>query len=261
MIATIRSCRTPAGGSRRWRASRASIGVAVLALRTGRYDLRGTSRRPVRRLEQARHAGGFYRGSPVRCADGPTSSSSTRAGPIRCSCSRQAADEDPGRPVEGTRRHHPGHGVLRPPVRRPDLHRHARAFPMRLAKVRIVGHGIDTRPSAAARGTQGDLIAVGRIAPTKRIEEMIAAVEPANRTYGTRTGSTSTARRCRAMRNTRPGRHADRPARSAGPGHPPRPGAHEHLPRLFNGHRAFLNFADHAPSTSLRSRPWRAGSR
>jgi glycosyltransferase involved in cell wall biosynthesis len=60
------------------------------------------------------------------------------------------------------------------------------AFPMDLAKVRVVGQGIDTeRFRIEERALLGDLIAVGRIAPTKRIDQMVRAVVHANRSYGT----------------------------------------------------------------------------
>jgi glycosyltransferase involved in cell wall biosynthesis len=60
------------------------------------------------------------------------------------------------------------------------------AFPMDLEKVRVVGQGIDTeRFRIEERSLLGDLIAVGRIAPTKRIDQMVRAVVHANRSYGT----------------------------------------------------------------------------
>jgi len=60
------------------------------------------------------------------------------------------------------------------------------AFPMDLAKIRVVGQGIDTeRFRLEERPLLGDLIAVGRIAPTKRVDQMVRAVVIANRSYGT----------------------------------------------------------------------------
>jgi glycosyltransferase involved in cell wall biosynthesis len=60
------------------------------------------------------------------------------------------------------------------------------AFPMDLAKVRVVGQGIDTeRFRIEERPLLGDLIAVGRITPIKGIAEMVRAVAHANRSYGT----------------------------------------------------------------------------
>jgi glycosyltransferase involved in cell wall biosynthesis len=60
------------------------------------------------------------------------------------------------------------------------------AFPMDLAKIRVVGQGIDTeRFRLQDRPLLGDLVAVGRIAPTKRIDQMVRAVVHANRSYGT----------------------------------------------------------------------------
>ena len=121
------------------------------------------------------------------------------------------------------------------------------SFPMRLAKVRIVGHGIDTQAfSSRAEEPLGDLIAVGRIAPLKRIEEMVSAVEHANRTYGT-------AYRLDIYGPTLPGDEAyaarvhaliDRlGARERVALHGPV--LHADLPRLFCAHRAALNFSNH----------------
>ena len=60
------------------------------------------------------------------------------------------------------------------------------SFPLDLPKVRAVGHGVDTelfRPRQVP--IIGDLISVSRIAPRKRIAEMITAVVGANRKFGT----------------------------------------------------------------------------
>jgi glycosyltransferase involved in cell wall biosynthesis len=60
------------------------------------------------------------------------------------------------------------------------------SFPMDLPSLRVVGHGIDTNFFRNARRPPlGDLIATGRIAPVKQIEQMVRAVVNANRTYGT----------------------------------------------------------------------------
>jgi glycosyltransferase involved in cell wall biosynthesis len=118
------------------------------------------------------------------------------------------------------------------------------SFPMSIPKVRVVGHGIDTHAfRSEPRARLGDLIAVGRIAPTKRIEQMVRAVAHANRTYGT-------GYRLNVYGPTLPG---DEPyaagietlidrldARAWVTLHGPVP--HEHLPDLLNGHRACLNF-------------------
>jgi glycosyltransferase involved in cell wall biosynthesis len=59
------------------------------------------------------------------------------------------------------------------------------AFPMDLPKIRVVGQGIDTaRFRLEERPLLGDLIAVGRIAPTKRVDQMVRAVVLANQSYG-----------------------------------------------------------------------------
>jgi glycosyltransferase involved in cell wall biosynthesis len=50
----------------------------------------------------------------------------------------------------------------------------------------VVGQGIDTeRFRLEERPLLGDLIAVGRISPTKRVDQMVRAVVLANRSYGT----------------------------------------------------------------------------
>jgi glycosyltransferase involved in cell wall biosynthesis len=119
------------------------------------------------------------------------------------------------------------------------------SFPMAISKVRVVGHGIDTQAFRTAAGAPvGDLIAACRIAPSKRVEEMVRAVEHANRTYGT-------AYRLNLYGPTLPGDEAyatgiealiDRlGARDRVTLHGAV--AHEQLPRLFNGHRACLNFS------------------
>jgi glycosyltransferase involved in cell wall biosynthesis len=62
----------------------------------------------------------------------------------------------------------------------------AAAFPMDLAKVKVIGQGVDTeRFQIEERPPLGDLIAVGRISPTKRVVEMIEAVVQSNRSHGT----------------------------------------------------------------------------
>jgi glycosyltransferase involved in cell wall biosynthesis len=121
------------------------------------------------------------------------------------------------------------------------------SFPLRLPNVRVVGHGIDTeafRPAAAPR--VGDLIAVGRIAPMKRVEEMVRAVEHANRTYGA-------AYRLDVYGPTLPGDGAyaarvERLIDRLGAGDRVRlhgPVRHDRLAGLINGHRAGLNFTGH----------------
>jgi glycosyltransferase involved in cell wall biosynthesis len=121
------------------------------------------------------------------------------------------------------------------------------SFPMRTPKVRVVGHGIDTRVFRNEAATPlGDLIAAGRMAPVKRIEQMVRAVERANRMNGT-------GYRLNLYGPTLPGDEsyaagiaaliarlgAEDWVRLHGPV------LHEHLPRLFNGHRACLNFTDY----------------
>lgn len=122
------------------------------------------------------------------------------------------------------------------------------SFPMQLANLRVVGHGIDSdlfRPRGSP--ALGDLIAASRLAPRKRIDQMIRAVAQANREYGTRYrlnvyGATLPhdeaylasvealidrlgARDCVTLNG---------------------PVEQERLPALFNGHRASLNFSDTA---------------
>jgi glycosyltransferase involved in cell wall biosynthesis len=121
------------------------------------------------------------------------------------------------------------------------------SFPMRMPKVRIVGHGIDTQ--AFRRQVEepvGDLVAAGRIAPLKCIEEMVRAVDHANRTYGTAyrldiygptlPGDEEYARRVEALIDRLGAR--DRVALRG-------PVLHADLPRLLGAHRAALNFSNH----------------
>jgi glycosyltransferase involved in cell wall biosynthesis len=119
------------------------------------------------------------------------------------------------------------------------------SFPMEIPKVRVVGHGIDTHAfRTEASAPVGDLIAACRIAPSKRVEQMVRAVAHTNSTFGT-------AYRLNLYGPTLPGDEAyaagiesliDRlGARDTVTLH----GAvtHEQLPKLFNGHRACLNFS------------------
>jgi glycosyltransferase involved in cell wall biosynthesis len=129
------------------------------------------------------------------------------------------------------------------------------AFPMDLDKVRVVGNGVDTRAFAiepgreagGGRELEGDLIALGRVMPSKRIEQMIRAVAAANRRFGTDyrfdfygpvlPGSESYAAELGAL------------IESLGAGRWVRlPGAvgHDRLPQLLNRYRATLNFSDTA---------------
>jgi glycosyltransferase involved in cell wall biosynthesis len=63
------------------------------------------------------------------------------------------------------------------------------AFPLDLQNVRIVGQGVDTKAFRPTVGPLlGDLVAVGRIAPSKQIDQMIHALAAANRVYGAEYG-------------------------------------------------------------------------
>jgi glycosyltransferase involved in cell wall biosynthesis len=118
------------------------------------------------------------------------------------------------------------------------------AFPMDLAKVHVIGQGVDTeRFQIAPVERLGDLIAVGRITPTKHVEEMIRAVVHANHTN-------QTTYRFNIYGPTLPGQEAyegrmlsliDELGASdwvALKG----PVRQEELPALLNAHRASLNF-------------------
>jgi glycosyltransferase involved in cell wall biosynthesis len=118
------------------------------------------------------------------------------------------------------------------------------AFPMDLSKVRVVGQGIDTaRFRIEAQPLLGDLIAVGRITPAKRVEEMVRAVVHANRSYGTAYrfnlyGPTLLEQESYAggIANLIEELGAGDWVALHGPVH------QEQLPDLLNGHRAALNF-------------------
>lgn len=118
------------------------------------------------------------------------------------------------------------------------------AFPMALPKVRVLGQGIDTdRFRIEKRPRLGDLIAVGRIAPTKHVDEMVRAVAHANRTNGT-------GYRFNIYGPVLPGEQAymarvvnlidELGAADWVKLHDPV--KQEELPDLLNGHRASLNF-------------------
>jgi glycosyltransferase involved in cell wall biosynthesis len=60
------------------------------------------------------------------------------------------------------------------------------AFPLALRKVKVVGQGVDTDVFRDREtGKSEDLLAVGRVTPIKGIDQMILAVEEANRRFGT----------------------------------------------------------------------------
>jgi glycosyltransferase involved in cell wall biosynthesis len=223
--------------------------TAVLALRTGRYDLPGNV--DVYRFGRSNRLAtlaAFYRGVVRSVRRRPDVFFVHQGGPYPLLLL----------PIKIVSRipivQWKAHGVITRAMafcaRRCDdlIFTAARAsFPLALSKVRIVGHGIDTQAfRSEAAAPLGDLMAAGRIAPTKRVEEIVRAVEHANRTYGT-------AYRLNIYGPTLPGDEAyaagiealiDRlGARNRVALHGPV--RHEHLPRLFNGHRACLNFADH----------------
>jgi glycosyltransferase involved in cell wall biosynthesis len=118
------------------------------------------------------------------------------------------------------------------------------AFPMDLEKVRVVGQGVDTHHfKIEPRTRRADLIAVGRLAPTKRIGEMIRAVAAANVEFGTQytlnvCGPTLEGREEYARRMTELVAELGAEAWVSIDG----PVRQEHLPELLNAHRACLNF-------------------
>ena len=162
--------------------------VRVLALRTGRYDLPAVQ--DVYRFGRSNRLAGlaaFYRGVIRSLRPRPDIFFVHQGGPY-------PALLLPFRlfmriPIVHWKAH---------PVINPDMAFYARccddliltsaraAFPMDLSKVRVVGQGVDVeffRPED--RSAVADLIAVGRIAPIKGVENMITAVAHANHTYGT----------------------------------------------------------------------------
>jgi glycosyltransferase involved in cell wall biosynthesis len=231
-------------------ANKPSIGrVAVLALRTGRYELPGNV--SVRRFGRSSRLGtlaAFYRGVVSSLRRRPDLIFIHQGGPY------------PGLllPVKLLTRlpivQWKTHGVITRAMafyaRRCDdlIFTATRAsFPMPMAKVRVVGHGVDTQGfSSHPEEPLGDLIAVGRIAPIKCVEEMVRAVDQANRMYGTAYGLD-------IYGPTLPG-HEGYAARvdalidRLGAGdciarHGPV--LHADVPRLLNRYRAALNFSNH----------------
>ena len=127
------------------------------------------------------------------------------------------------------------------------------AFPLELANVRVVGQGIDTETfRIEEQAAAGDLVTACRIAPRKRIEEMIAAVVQANRRFGaeyrldvygpTLPGDEGYAARIEELIEALDARPW---IRLRGPA------VHDDLPAIFNGYRAFLNFAETALDRSV----------
>jgi glycosyltransferase involved in cell wall biosynthesis len=223
--------------------------VTVLALRTGRYDLPGNV--AVHRFGRSNRLGtlaAFYRGVVRSLRRRPDFIFIHQGGPYPALLLLVKLLSRPSI-VQWK-----AHGVITRAMafyaRRCDdlIFSATRAsFPMRLPKVRIVGHGIDTQAfSPQAEASVGDLIAAGRIAPLKCIEEMVRAVDHANRTYGTAyrfdiygptlPGDEGYAARVEALIDRLGARN-----RIALHGSVP----HAELPRLHNAHRAALNFSSH----------------
>jgi glycosyltransferase involved in cell wall biosynthesis len=122
------------------------------------------------------------------------------------------------------------------------------SFPLDLAKVRAVGHGVDTelfRPQELPK--TGDLIAACRITPRKHVAEMITAVASANRAFGTAfrldvygptlVGQEAYAAELRDLLDRL--QASDFVALHE-------PVQHSRMPALLNGHRAFLSFSETA---------------
>jgi glycosyltransferase involved in cell wall biosynthesis len=129
----------------------------------------------------------------------------------------------------------------------------ASAFPADLPKVRVVGQGIDTDVfRIEERPREGELVTACRISPRKRIEEMVEAVVRANRRFGsgyrfdvygpTLPGDETYAQRLEALIDRRDARSW---IRLRGPV------SHDELPRVLNGYRAFVNFAETALDRSV----------
>jgi glycosyltransferase involved in cell wall biosynthesis len=120
------------------------------------------------------------------------------------------------------------------------------SFPIDTPKRRVVGHGIDTDLfSVEARPALGELVTTGRLAGSKRIDQMVRAVVHANRAFGT-------SYRLNVYGAALPGKESyasevealigDLGASEwvALEGAVPQ----EELPGLLNGHRACLNFSN-----------------
>lgn len=122
------------------------------------------------------------------------------------------------------------------------------AFPLDIDKVKVVGNGVDTRQFAIGDlDRDRDLVALGRVMPSKRIGQMARAVAHANRVYGTAyrldfygpvlDGSEDYAAGVEGL------------IAELGAGEWVRlrgPVVHEQLPALLNRYRASLNLSDTA---------------
>ncbi len=120
------------------------------------------------------------------------------------------------------------------------------SFPIDTPKRRVVGHGIDTELfRIEAQPQRGDLVTTGRIAGSKRIDQMARAVAHANRSFGSgyrlnvygapAAGKEAYANELEALIGEL---EASEWVALQGAV------AQEELPALLNAHRAFLNFSN-----------------
>ena len=122
------------------------------------------------------------------------------------------------------------------------------SFPLPLAQVRVLGHGIDTSQfHVGARPKKGDLVTVGRVAPSKQIDLMLKALARCNYRYGTAYrldvyGPTLGMDQDYRVRLDALVAEMDSGASVAFKGAVRR----EQLPELLNGYRLFLSFSQTA---------------
>lgn len=123
------------------------------------------------------------------------------------------------------------------------------SLPLDLPNIRVVGHGIDTqlfRPDPAAH-REGDLVAIGRIAPVKRLHVALEAMHACRATWG-RTPKLDIVGPCQAKDEAYHRRLVELVEDLGLAGDVRFLGSvtHEQLPALLATYRASINFSDTA---------------
>lgn len=220
-------------------------GLDVLALRVGEHDLDGIQVTAFGRSSRPRTAAAFLRAARRSLSAGTDAFLVIQGGPYPLLLW-------PWRRMRGVGVYQwKAHPHVSPTMRLSARHAldgvftaTARSFPYSRARVLVVGHGIDTSMFAPQHVEQsGRLVAVGRIAPAKRLEHMVAALAELHRRgrgcdldlVGPVLPSDVAYRRQVEQLARRLG--------VAGHVHFRGPVAHERLPRLLSGYAVMLNDA------------------